>query len=469
MSASSTAYERNAPAPAAVEAALAPSRHSVYWLEDAPGTTYDALAGATEADLAIVGGGYCGLWTAVLAKRRNPGARVVLLEANTVGWAASGRNGGFCEASLTHGEENGRSRWPEEYDELERLGAANLDAFQADVRDLGLDCQFERTGQLAVAVEPHQVEWLRSSEHYLDRDAVRAEIDSPLFLAGEWSRDDCALVHPARLARELARVAASLGVEIHEGTRVTGLDAPTRGPVVVSTTAGSVTADRVALATNVFPSLLRRTRMLTVPVYDYVLMTEPLSHAQLASIGWGNRQGLGDLANQFHYSRLTADNRILWGGYDAIYPTGGRVRASYEERPATFATLASHFLAAFPQLEGVTFTHRWAGAIDTSTQFVAFHGLASRGRVAYAAGFTGLGVGATRFAAEVMLDRLSGLSTERTRLDMVRRKPLPFPPEPLASVGINATRWSLDRADHREGRRNLFLKTLDAVGLGFDS
>src|SRR6478736_4420333 len=469
MSGSPTAYERRAPAPAAVEAALAPSRHGVFWLEDAPGATYPALRGTTAADLAVIGGGYCGLWTAVLAKRRNPGARVVLLEANTVGWAASGRNGGFCEASLTHGEDNGRSRWPEEYDELERLGAANLDAFEADVRDLGLDCQFERTGQLAVAVEEHQVEWLRESPHYLDRGAVRAEIDSPLFLAGEWGRDDCALVHPARLARELARVAASLGVEIHEGSRVTGLDTPSRGPVVVRTTTGSVTADRVALATNVFPSLLRRTRMLTVPVYDYVLMTEPLTDAQLASIGWAHRQGVGDLANQFHYTRLTADNRILWGGYDAIYPTGGRVRGSHEERPATFTALASHFLAALPQLEGITFTHRWAGAIDTSTQFVAFHGLASRGRVAYAAGFTGLGVGATRFATEVMLDRLSGLTTERTRLEMVRRKPLPFPPEPFASVGINATRWSLDRADHREGRRNLFLRTLDAVGLGFDS
>jgi glycine/D-amino acid oxidase-like deaminating enzyme len=225
----------------------------------------------------------------------------------------------------------------------------------------------------------------------------------------------------------------------------------------------------VALATNVFPALLRRARRLTVPVYDYVLMTEPLTPAQLASVGWAHRQGLGDLANQFHYSRLTADDRILWGGYDAVYHPGRRVRAAYEERPETFHRLASHFLAAFPQLEGVRFSHRWAGAIDTSTQFVAFHGLAARGRVAYAAGFTGLGVGATRFAAEVMLDRLSGQSTPRTALEMVRRKPLPFPPEPLATLGINATRWSLDRADRREGRRNLFLKTLDAVGLGFDS
>ncbi len=467
--ASRTAYERNAPSTAVVDGALAASRHAVFWLEDAPGTTYAPLSGSTTADLTVVGGGYCGLWTAVLAKRRNPGARVVLLEANSVGWAASGRNGGFCEASLTHGEENGRSRWPEEYDVLERLGSENLDAFETDVRELGLDCQFERTGDLSVAVEEHQVEWIRDHPGFLDTDAVRAEIDSPLFLAGAWGRDECALVHPARLARELARAASDLGVEIHEGTLVTGLDAPSRGPVVVTTPGGSVSSDRVALATNVFPSLLRRTRMLTVPVYDYVLMTEPLTDAQLASVGWANRQGLGDMANQFHYSRLTADHRILWGGYDAVYHSGGRVRASYEERPETFRSLASHFFAAFPQLEDVTFSHRWAGAIDTCTQFVAFHGLASHGRIAYAAGFTGLGVGATRFAAEVMLDRLSGLTTERTRLEMVRRKPLPFPPEPLASIGINATRWSLDRADHQQGRRNAFLKTLDAVGLGFDS
>lgn len=143
---SPTAYERNAPASAAVDAALAGSRQAVFWLEDAPGTTYAPLSGATDADLAVIGGGYCGLWTAVLAKRRNPGARVVVLEAATVGWAASGRNGGFCEASLTHGEENGRGRWPDEYDEIERLGRENLDALEADVRELGIDCQLERTG-----------------------------------------------------------------------------------------------------------------------------------------------------------------------------------------------------------------------------------------------------------------------------------------------------------------------------------
>ena len=464
-----TAYERHAPDRRLVARALRDSRPAVYWLEEAgAGQRYPRLTASTTADLTVVGGGYLGLWTAVHAKLRNPGQRVVLLEARTVGWAASGRNGGFCEASITHGEENGRSRWPQEIGELERLGGMNLDAFEKDVRELGLECHWERTGQLSVAVEEHQVGWL-PEQGRLGAAEVRAEIDSPLFLAGAVDADGCALVHPARLALELARVATDLGVEVHEGSPVVGLDTPRTGASTVRTTGTSVTTERVALATNAFRPLLRRNRLMTVPVYDYVLMTEPLSAEQLASIGWQSRRGLSDMANQFHYSRLTRDNRILFGGYDAVYHPGGRVRERYEERPRTFERLASNLLATFPQLSEVRFSHRWAGAIDTCTQFAAFYGLARRGRVAYSAGFTGLGVGATRFAAEVLLDLLSGASTPRTRLEMVRRRPLPFPPEPLASAGINLTRWSLDRADHRRGERNLFLRGLEKAGLGFDS
>ncbi|TCC36393.1 NAD(P)/FAD-dependent oxidoreductase [Kribbella speibonae] len=463
-----TAYERNAPDPRVVGAALEPSRHSVFWIEDAGrDDSCTPLSQTAHADLVIVGGGYLGLWTALLAQRRNPGQRIMVLEAHRVGWAASGRNGGFCEASITHGEENGRARWPEEYEKLSRLGANNLDDFEKDVHDLGLDCNWERTGTLHVAVEEHELQWLGADQ--LDRQAVREVVNSPLFVGGTRHLDECALVHPARLAIELARVTREHGVEIHEHSAVTGLSGGRGGRVRVETAGAVVTADRVVLATNVFPSLLRRNRLMTVPVYDYVLMTEPLADSQLAAIGWSGREGLSDMANQFHYSRLTADNRILYGGYDAVYHAGRKVRARYEDRPETFDCLASHFFATFPQLEGLTFTHRWAGAIDTCTRFAAFYGLARQGRVAYAAGFTGLGVGATRFAANVLLDLLAGEATERTELEMVRRRPMPFPPEPAAAVGINLARWSLNRADHRQGRRNLFLRALDAVGLGFDS
>lgn len=465
-----TVFERRLPAPVAIERSLRDTVLDVFWLDDVERPEHPALSGTVTADLAIVGGGYAGLWTAVRAKERDPDRRVVLLEASRIAWAASGRNGGFCEASLTHGHENGLTRWPDEIDRLEELGRENLDGIEETVSRYSLDVGFERTGQLAVAVEPHQVEWLREEEGFLDRDAVQAEVHSDTFLAGAWDREGSALVHPAKLGLELARVAMQLGVEIYEHSLVRAIEGDGAGPVtLVTREGGRVVADAVALGTNVFPSLLKRNRLMTVPVYDYVLMTEPLTDDQLASIGWSNRQGLADSANQFHYYRLTADNRILFGGYDAVYHFGGKVRPEYEDRPESHRRLASHFFTTFPQLEGLRFTHRWAGAIDSSSRFCAFFGTAHRGRVAYATGFTGLGVGAARFAADVMLDKLSGEPTERTELAMVREKPIPFPPEPLASIGVNLVRAAMDRADHDEGKRNLFLKTLDAVGMGFDS
>ncbi|MFM8426974.1 MAG: NAD(P)/FAD-dependent oxidoreductase, partial [Chloroflexota bacterium] len=206
-----------------------------------------------------------------------------------------------------------------------------------------------------------------------------------------------------------------------------------------------------------------------VPVYDYVLMTEPLSKSQRDSIGWHGREGLADDSNQFHYYRTTEDGRILFGGYDAVYYRNNGVAPHLENRPASFGLLAEHFFQTFPTLEGLRFTHAWGGVIDTCSRYTAFWGKAYRGKLVYAMGYTGLGVGASRFSAQVMLDLLDGKKTERTELQMMKSKPFPFPPEPFRSPIINFTRWSLDQADHNQGKRNLWLKTLDALGLGFDS
>ena len=463
-----------------VSRALAGAVTQSFWLDD-PGRP-EALPTLTEdvrCDLAVVGGGYSGLWTALLTKERDPGRDVVLVEGERIGWAASGRNGGFCAASLTHGLANGIERFPDELSTLNRLGAENLNTIEAAIHKYGIDCDWERTGEMNVATAEWQAADLREyadvaeqyGEHveYLDTAAVRAQVASPTYLAATWDRESCAIVNPAKLAWGLREACLSLGVRIHEHTPVVSLEKTPTGPVLLTRTGKRIVADRVALATNVFPSLLKRVRPYLVPVYDYVLMTEPLSAAQLAEIGWSNRQGIGDSANQFHYYRLSADNRILWGGYDAIYHYGNQIAPELDQRPATFTKLAEHFYATFPQLEDLNFTHTWGGVIDTCTRFCAFFGTAQQGRVAYAAGYTGLGVGATRFGANVMLDLLGGEPTELTQLQLVRTKPLPFPPEPLKSVGVNLTRWSLDRADRNEGRRNVWLRTLDRFGLGFDS
>ncbi|MBP2328168.1 glycine/D-amino acid oxidase-like deaminating enzyme [Kibdelosporangium banguiense] len=421
-----------------------------------------------ETDLLVVGGGLTGLWTALRAVERNPGRQVVLIESDRIAEHAAGRNGGMCEASITHGEHNGRTRWPDEYDQLHQLGMRNLDEIEQTVSRYDIGCGFRRGGSLSVATRSHEVLKFRPDiEGFLGATATRAIVDSPTYLAGRHSPRDCSVVDPARLAWGLAKAAESQGVRIHEHTRLESL---TRkgGRVLATTAGGTVRAANVVLATNVFPGPLRRPRWSVVPVYDYVLATEPLTDEQLRSLNWDPAIAVTDFGNQFHYYRITPDNRILWGGYDAVYHFGRSIRNELQDRRVTFEKLARHFAETFPQLEGIRFTHRWAGVIDASTRFAAFFGQAHGGRTAYATGFTGLGVGASRFAADVMLDQLAGLSTERTRLRMVREKPLPFPPEPIAWIGIQITRWSMDRED-RTGRRNLWLRLLDRLGLGFAS
>ncbi len=473
-------YARS-PRPSSV-AAVSDAVPLSFWLDDPRRPEpLDRLSGDVTTDLLVVGGGFSGLWSALLAKEADPTRDVVLVEAGRVGWAASGRNGGFCASSVTHGFHNGLSRWPDELADLTRLGMENFEGIAATVERYGIDCSFERTGELDVVTEPYQLEGLAelpalAGEYgekleVLDQDQVRALVNSPLYLGAIQQRDGVAMVNPARLAWGLRDACLSLGVRIHENTRAVGFGDTSGATVEVRTQSeagpGRVRAARVVLGTNAFPPLLKRLQHYIVPVYDYVVVTEPVSDDRWASIGWQGRQGIGDGGNQFHYYRRTDDGRILFGGYDAIYQR--RVDARHDQRPESFALLAEHLVETFPALEGVRVSHAWGGAIDTCSRFSAFFGTARDGRVAYAAGFTGLGVGATRFGAAVMLDLLGDSDTERTRSRMVRTLPAPFPPEPVRGPVIAATTWSLSRADANDGRRNLWLRTLDRLGLGFDS
>jgi glycine/D-amino acid oxidase-like deaminating enzyme len=459
---------------------LAAVQPDLWWLDSDPlePEPHPALIGDLGADLCIVGAGYTGLWTALLAKERDPKREVVVLEQYETGAGASGRNGGFCSASLTHGFTNGMNRFPHEMPVIERLARENLDEIESTITRYGIECDWERTGELRVAVAPWQFEGMRDEarlrnemgDHVevLSQEEVQSRIHSPSYVGALFDVDGTALVDPARLVWGLERACQSLGVKIFENSKVQSLEDVERG-VRVHTPYGAVTAARVALATNVFPSLVRSARKYVAAVYDYALVTEPLSNEQMASIGWEHREGVADSGNQFHYYRLTKDNSILWGGYDTIYKFRGKGRRDLEFNAKTYATLAAHFLVTFPQLAGIKFTHAWGGAIDTCTRFSPFWGMAHDKKVAYVMGYTGLGVASTRFGASVMLDLLDAKTTERTTLEMVRKKPVPFPPEPFRWLFIRWTQRAIERADEHEGKRGPWLRLLDLLNLGFDS
>jgi glycine/D-amino acid oxidase-like deaminating enzyme len=431
------------------------------------------------ADLVVIGGGLTGLWTALLAREQEPAREVVLLEGERFAFGASGRNGGFVDASLTHGIENGVARWPDEMPELERLGRENFAAIREAMARHGIDAGFEETGELSFATAPHQVEYIpeivETARAYgwpaeaLSAEEARAEVRSPTYHGAALLPEGRGLIDPARLAWGLAAAARAAGVRLYEQSPVERLEQAGAGVVATTRSGPAVHARRAVLATSAFPPLVRAIRRYVVPVYDYVLVSEPLSREQRDSLGWARRQGLTDMGNQFHYYRLTGDDRILFGGYDAIYNFRNGMGAHLDERAASFELLGTHFFDTFPQLAGLRFTHRWGGAIDTCSRFSVMFGKVLGGRAVFAVGYTGLGVAASRFGAQVALDLADGRDTERTRLGMVRSKPIPFPPEPLRWAGITMTRRALARADRRAGRRGPWLRLLDRLGMGFDS
>ena len=457
-----------------------PAGGSFWWTTGDPGPARLPLRGRQTVDVAIVGGGFSGLWAAIQLLDTDPSLRVAVLEAERAGWGASGRNGGFCEASLTHGLSNGLLHYPDEIDRLEAEGRRNLAELVAFVAAEGIDAELEATGQLLVASQPREVDELHayaeaSEAHgggvaFLDRAAVQALQPSPRWLGGALaSSEHCVMVNPAKLAWGLGTAAERRGARIFEHSRVTGLRRKAGGVAVRVDGGGVIEADHVLVATSASSAWLRRLTTVFVPIYDYVLMTEPLTPEQRASIGWAGRYGMSDSGNQFHYFRLSADDRILWGGYDAIYHPGNRVLPAHDRRPETFEVLARHFAATFPQLDGIRFTHRWGGAIDTTTRFCATFGDVMGGRVHYALGYTGLGVGASRWAAGVLRDKLLRPSSDLLRLRFVRSAPLPIPPEPVRTPVVNLMRDAVMDADATDGSRGLFLRTMDALGIGFDS
>ncbi|MDX6202425.1 MAG: hypothetical protein QOJ83_1925 [Frankiales bacterium] len=461
----------------APQSSLGPS----FWQQRTPYEAGPSLTADLRADVAIVGAGYTGLWTAHALLDNDPSLTVVVCEADTVGYAASGRNGGFLDTSLTHGLLNGLKHFPDEIDTLERLAEENFRGLQKFLAEHQVDCDFEPVPMLEVATRAHEVaglrEWADIHRAYghdaqlLDAGAARELLHSPRLLGAVRRTGAGGTLDPAKLVRELARVARDRGVAVYEYSPVTGVQetgSATHG-LVVRTPQGSVTARRVVLATNAHTAgLLPVAGHRYVPVYDYVLVSEVLTSQQRQAIGWAGREGVSDSGNRFHYFRLTPDGRVLWGGYDAVYRWRGPIGPEHDQDAETHAVLERNFAVMFPALADLRFPYRWGGAIATTSRFTVTFGSRYDGRLVYALGYTGLGVGASRFGGQVLADLLQVPDSELLTLAMVRRAPFPFPPEPLRYGAIALTRHALARADDT-GRRGLWLSALDKIGIGFDS
>lgn len=442
-----------------------------------------ALAADEQCELLIVGGGFTGLWAAIQAKERAPETDIVLIEKTFIADGASGRNGGFLSASIAHGESNIALRFANEAEQLEALGEQNILELIETLERYDIDARYENCGVTELANDEDAAK--RLHEEYLeqkaegsdvvwyDKDELQTQIKSPLFCAGLWTRSNDGVVDPARLCWGLKRVLLErFNVRIYEGTEMLALEPAGDTGMRTRCEGGVISSSKVLIATNAYTSPFKKVNRSTIPIWDYQIATEPLTQAQLEKIQWGlphSRHALEDYVNMFHYFRLTKDNRITWGG-------GGDVRYYFNRgtdielmnAPDRHERLAREFFEMFPQLAGeIKFTHKWGGIIASSTRFCLLADTAFNGRVAWSVGYTGLGVGASRFGARVAIELLGYQPSEILKLDFVTRKALPWAPEPIRWIGVRFTQYELARADRNGGRRGLWLKLLDKLGLGF--
>jgi glycine/D-amino acid oxidase-like deaminating enzyme len=307
---------------------------------------------------------------------------------------------------------------------------------------------------------------------WFDKGAVREQVNSPLFFAGMWERGgQDGVIDPARLCWGLKEVLVSqMGVRIFEGTKLLGVEPVGKKAMRANCEGGVIHSDKVLMATNAYTSKIGKIRRSVIPVWDYQIATEPLTDEQLDRIGWGktSRHALADYVNMFHYFRLTKDNRITWGGGSAVrYYFNNGIDEKFMDAPACYEQLAREFFEMFPQLDDVKFSNKWGGIIATSTRFCMVPGVAFDGRLAWSVGYTGHGVGASRFGARIGIELLGYEPSDVLKMQFVTTKSLPWAPEPFRWFGVRLTQNALIKADRNGGKRGLWLKFLDKLGLGF--
>jgi glycine/D-amino acid oxidase-like deaminating enzyme len=456
-----------------------PIERACYWLAQRPPRESTPLESRVEADVAIVGAGLTGLWAALFLKDLDPRVEVVVLEREIAAYGASGRNAGMLSETVDHGHGLAIRHFGEsEARRLAALGERNVEDMVAWLAGRGIDCDYEPTGRLLAALTEAQVEDGRRAvvvarrlgldgHEWLDRDRLRERIDSPLYLGGVRVRGG-GILDPVRLVDGLRREAERRGVRIYERSGVQQLRAAGAG-VELGTGGGGVRARRAVLATSAYThGLLPRVLHRFIPLYDYILVSEPLTGDQRAAIGWRGREGVTDGRNFFNYYRLTRDDRILWGTSEAAYFPGNRVGPDCDHSPTHYAALRASFRRHFPALAALEFPYAWGGPICSTTRLTPFFGSAMDGRVHYGLGYTGHGLGTTRIAGRILAHLALDRRTELLDLSLVRHRPFPFPPEPLRSWAVAGVTRALRRVDAGE-RPGILLRLLDRLGIGFSS
>jgi len=413
----------------------------------------DVLNGDETCDVAIVGGGFTGLWTAYALARHDPHLRIRVLEAEVCGFGASGRNGGWASAFFAGSDATtARRRGADGVAALHRAMVGAIDDLEKTCTEESIDCAFHRGGTVIAATSPAHVERLRNGatksddEEWLDADAARERIGASRVLGAVFT-PHCAAIQPARLARGLCAAVRRRGVTIHEGTRVEAID-----PGRVRTDQGTVRADVVVRATEGYTPRLAGLRRRLIPIYSFIIATEPLPVSFWSEVGWRDRETFGDGRHLIIYAQRTADGRIAFGGRGAPYHFGSRIRTGFDRDPRVFAGLERVLHDLFPGTRDAAITHRWGGALGAPRDFYPSVGIDRATGLAWAGGYVGDGVTTTNLAGRTLADLILQRETENTQLAWVDHHSRSWEPEPLRWLGVNAGLRLSAAADRREAR-----------------
>ncbi len=446
------------------------------WLDGVPGelTPRPSLAGPIEVDVAIVGAGFTGLWTAYYLRKADPHLRIAVLEREIAGFGASGRNGGWChttfpgsraDAAKAHGRQAA----------IDQQRALHQTVYEIArvVEDEAIDARFHLGGQLDLALTPVQLLRLREAVEY-EREWGFGEEDYRMLGAiemrerikvagclGAGYTPHGAAVDPARLARGLADVVEGLGVPIYERTPVTRLE-----PHVAATPFGDVRADIVVRATEAFTPELPGFERTLVPIYSLMIGTQPLPDSFWEEVGWTGHEVFGDFRFLIFYAMRTQDGRIAIGGRGAPYHFGSRLSEDYERDPTVREHLRVLLGDLFPAIGDAEITHHWGGAIAAPRDWYTSVGLDRATGTAWAGAYVGDGVSTANLAGRTLRDVILGRETELTGLPWVNHHSKPWEPEPLRWIGVNAALKAMGSADAvelrsgRPSRRATYVKKM---------